>query len=330
MAPQTKSRGKHACDQCEKIFTRPHDLKRHRITHLDGELLEKEKHPCPITEIGCGRRMLQLTNLRKHVQSIHRDVEHLVCFDCRPDFQQFPDSAALDNHIRVEHPPKQTQTCQIKRRRKTTKRPPHPPPSPIDNPYDSASDISPQPPTGTLPPMPLAPPPRKSRVELPDSVTIPMSAFPTDDPEPPRSTSHRRPEWYRASQPLPQFEVQPDAPALAPARRCHRTTRKPPTVHKRAQDECGIEHPRHLPSPAASSSSIGEGSGSSLGRFPLPPPPPPTTRLMTPAFTSNRLPSPRVSRAPSPTLDIPSSLTRESRRGSPKVRSTPYSRRSRQ
>ncbi|KAK0501970.1 hypothetical protein EDD18DRAFT_677670 [Armillaria luteobubalina] len=82
--PQTQRKGKIPCDQCKKTFTRPHDLKRHQITRLDGELLEKEKHPCPITETGCGRRMLQLTNLRKHVQGIHCNVAHLVCFHCCP------------------------------------------------------------------------------------------------------------------------------------------------------------------------------------------------------------------------------------------------------
>ncbi|KAK0484296.1 hypothetical protein EDD18DRAFT_1111692 [Armillaria luteobubalina] len=142
-------------------------------------------------------------------------------------------------------------------------------------------------------------------VELPDF----MPAFLEDNPELLCSPSHCHPEWYYASQPEPPIKVQPEAPSLAPA--CHCPCQKPPTVHNRAQE--------HLPSQAPSSSSAGEGSGSSLGQFPLPLPPLPITQLMTPAFASNRLPSPGVSHAPSSTSDIPSSLPRESRRGSPKV-----------
>ncbi|KAK0476359.1 hypothetical protein IW261DRAFT_1567041 [Armillaria novae-zelandiae] len=327
----TKNVGKYLCDEdeCEETFTREHDVKRHKKTHLDGEALRKEQHPCPITETGCDARMLQFGNLKTHVQSRHPNVKHLVCFKCRPEFQLFPDSVALASHIRAEHRPSQTRTRQKRQHRKATKRRAHPPPSPIPNPSNGALDISPQPHTRIFSLLPSIPPPRKSRVERPSFISIPMSALPKDDPAPPRSPSHRRPEWYRAFQPHPQLQGQPDAPPPAPARRCHRTIQRPPTAHQEAQDAFRIERPRHLPSPAASSSSAGDRSGSSLGRFPLPPPPPPTTRFTTAAFESNRLPSPRISRALSPTLDIPSSLPRESRRGTPKVRSTPYSRRSR-
>ncbi|KAK0476357.1 hypothetical protein IW261DRAFT_1594999 [Armillaria novae-zelandiae] len=317
---QTKNVGKYLCDEdgCEETFTREHDVKRHKKTHLDGEALRKEQHPCPITETGCDARMLQLTNLRKHVQSQHPDVKHLVCFKCRPDFQLFPDSVALATHIQVGHRPSQTRTRERQPRRKTTKPLLQPPKTPIINPSHDASDISLQLPTGRFSLIP-SPPPRKSRVKLPSFISIPMSALPNDESEPPRSPSHRRPEWYRAAQPQPPIEVQPDTPLPAPPRRCHRSTQKPPSViHHRAQDAFGIERPRHLPSPAARSSSAGDRSGSSLGRFPLPPPPPPTTRFTTVAFESNRLPSPRISRAPSPTADIPSSSPRELRRGSPK------------
>ncbi len=248
-----------------------------------------------------------------------------MCFDCRPEFQRFHDTAALADHIQAEHSPTRKQTHQKKRRRKISKRPLSPTLPPIVSLSDDDSDVFPPPPTGRFPLPPSASPPRKLRVKLPDCISIPPSAFPKDDPEPPHSPSHRHTQWYRAPQPQPQ--VQPEAPASA--HRCHLTTRNPSTLHKKAQDACGIERVHQLPSPAPSSSSTGESSESSFGRFPLPPPPPRTSRLITPAFAFNRLPSPSASRAPSPTLEIPFSLSREVRRGSQKVRSTPYSRRSR-
>ncbi|PBK67969.1 hypothetical protein ARMSODRAFT_976258 [Armillaria solidipes] len=167
------------------------------------------------------------------------------------------------------------------------------PPTPSNN-----SDIFPPPPTGRFPLPPSVPPPQKSRVELPDFIMIPPSAFPKDEPEPPRSSSHHRTEWYCAPQPQPQ--LQPEAPSPAPARRCHLTSRRSPTVHKKARYICGMERAHQLPSPALSSSTTGEGSGSSWSRFPSPPPLPPTSRRITSASTfDTRLPSPSFSGASS-------------------------------
>ncbi|KAK0476362.1 hypothetical protein IW261DRAFT_1567044 [Armillaria novae-zelandiae] len=178
-----KTVGKYLCDEdgCEETFTREHDVKRHKKTHLDGKALRKEQHPCPITETGCDARMLQFGNLKKHVQSRHPDVEQLVCFKCRPEFQLFHDSVALANHIRAEHRPSQTGTRQKRQRLRWR--------------------------LGQIPKPPSTPPPRTPRAELPSFITIPMSALPNDDPASPRSPSHRRPEWYRALNPSPSFKV---------------------------------------------------------------------------------------------------------------------------
>ncbi|PBK67991.1 hypothetical protein ARMSODRAFT_1044118 [Armillaria solidipes] len=352
---QAKNVRKYPCTlkQCDEWFTRRSDVKRHAKIHLLGELLEEEMHPCPITETGCNKSMLQLSNLKSHVRAKHPDVKHLVCFDCRPEFRRFYDIAALADHVQLEHPPirkrtihsppkprckvvkssqdivsplpptpsnkaladhvqveppsTQKQIHQTKRHRKISKRPLSPPSPPIVSPSDDDSDVFPQPPTGRFPLPPSAPPP----VELPDFITIPPSAFPKDEPEPPR------PQWYRAKVQGSQPEVQPDPEV--PARRCYLATGSQSTVHKKAWDARVIERARQLPSPAPSSSSAGESSESSLGRFPLPPPPPHTSRLITPAFTFNRLQSPSSSRASSPTFEISYYLSREARKGSPRL-----------
>ncbi|PBK67977.1 hypothetical protein ARMSODRAFT_1020022 [Armillaria solidipes] len=262
------------------------------------------KHPCPITEMGCEKSMFQLSNLKSHMKAKLPNVTT---------------STTLCASTAVEHPPTQKQTLQTKRRRKISKRPLSPPLPPIVSPSDDDSDVFPPPPTGRFPVSPLAPPLRKPLVELLDFITIPLSAFPKDEPEPPRSPSHCRPQWYCAKVQGPQPQVQPDPEV--PVRRCHLTTRGWSTVHKKGRDACGIERAHQLPSTAPSSSSTGESSRSSLGRFPLPPPPPPTGRLITPAFAFNKLPSPSSSRTPSPTFEIPFSLSR----GSPKVQPTRYS-----
>ncbi|KAK0431580.1 hypothetical protein EV421DRAFT_165328 [Armillaria borealis] len=299
MARQTKNAPKHHCEQCKGNFTRKFDLKRHAKRHLPDESLRKQKHSCPITETGCEAAMLQLSNVKAHIKAKHTDVVHLMCFHCRPTFRRFHDAAALTDHVQLEHPPIQKRTIRglPKPRRKVVKQPQDIvsplPPTPPNN-----SDIFPPPPTGRFPLPPSTPPPQKSRVELPDFITIPPPAFPKDEPEPPRSPSHRRTEWYRTSQPQPQ--LQPEAPSPAPARRCHLTTRNKLTPHKKALDACGIERAHQLPSPAPSSSTTGEGSESSWSQFPSPPPPPPPTiRLITPASAFDRLPSPHISGAQS-------------------------------
>ncbi|PBK94372.1 hypothetical protein ARMGADRAFT_1099089 [Armillaria gallica] len=305
---QARNARRYRCTlkQCDERFTRRSDVKRHAKIHLLGESLEEQKHPCLITETGCDKSMLQLSNLKSHIKAKHPDVLHLVCFDCRPEFQRFHDTAALADHIQVEHPPNLKQTRQTKRRRKMSKRSLSPTLPPIVSLSDDNSDVFPPPPAGRFPLPPLDPPPRKPRVKLPDCISIPPSAFPKDEPEPPCSPSHRRTQWYRA--PQPQSQLQPED--LAPTRRCHLTIRNPSTLHKKARDACVFEHARQLPSPAPSSSGAGESSRSSLGRFPLPPPPPPTSRLITPAFVFNKLPSPSSSRAPSPTFEIPFSSSK--------------------
>ncbi|KAK0215219.1 hypothetical protein EDD85DRAFT_871711 [Armillaria nabsnona] len=272
MARQTKNAQKYFCDECKKRFTRKFDVKRHQKIHLVDEPLRQEKHSCPITETGCNAAMLQLSNVKAHIKARHTDVLHLMCFDCRPAFRRFHDTVALADHVQLEHPLMQ---------KRTSRGPPQPsrkvvkqsqdivsplPCTPSDN-----SDISPLPPIGRFPLPPSAPPPQKSRVELPDCITIPPSAFLKDEPGSPCSPSHPRTEWYRA-------------------------TRNQLALYKKARDACGIERGRQLPSPVPSSSITGEGSESSWSRSPSPPP---TIRLVTPASAFHRLPSPHSSGAPS-------------------------------
>ncbi|PBK94491.1 hypothetical protein ARMGADRAFT_1062608 [Armillaria gallica] len=272
MARQTKNAQKYFCDQCKKKFTRKFDVKRHQKIHLVDEPLRQEKHSCPITETGCEAAMLQLSNVKAHIKARHIDVLHLMCFDCRPAFRRFHDTVALADHVQLEHPliQKRTSRGPPKPCRKVVKQPqdtvsplPH---TPSDN-----SDIFPLPPTGRFPLPPSAPPLQKSTVELPDFITISPSAFLKDDPESPRSPSHPRTVWYRATQ-----------NQLA--------------LYKKARDACRIERGRQLPSPVPSSSTTGEDSESSWSCFPSPPP---TSRLIASASAFDRLPSPHSSDAPS-------------------------------
>ncbi|KAK0214411.1 hypothetical protein IW262DRAFT_1466147 [Armillaria fumosa] len=260
MARQTKNEQKYFCEQCKKRFTREFDVKRHQKTHLDEELLKQEKHSCPVTETGCDAASLQLSNVKAHIKTKHIDIFHLMCFDCRPAFQRFHDTVALADHVELEHP--------FKPRRKVVKHPQEIigplPPTPSEN-----SDIFPPSPTGRFLLPPSAPPPHKSRVELQDFITIP----PSDEPEPPRSPSHHRTEWYRA-------------------------TRNQLTLYKKAQDACRIARSSQLPSPVPSSPTTDEGSESCWSRF-LSPPPQPATRVIIPPSGLDRLLSPHSSGAPS-------------------------------
>lgn len=196
-----------------------------------------------------------------------------MCFDCRPAFRRFHDTVALADHVQLEHPPieKRTNLAPLKPRRKVVKQPqnivtplPH-------TPSHFNSEIFPLPPTGKFPLPPSAPPPQNSRVELPDVITIPPSTFPKDEPESPRSPSHRRTEWYRAT----GIQL---------------------TLYKKARDAYRIKRGRQLPSPVPSSSTTGEGSESSWNCFPSSPP---ASRLATPASAFDGLPSLHSSGAPS-------------------------------
>ncbi|KAK0501972.1 hypothetical protein EDD18DRAFT_1346532 [Armillaria luteobubalina] len=264
MTRQTNNEGEYLCNEegCDQKVTRKHDLERHKKTHLDGERRRKAQHPCPITETGCDKRMLQFGNLKKHVMSKHRDVAHLVCFDCRPEFQRFHDIVALYDHVQLEHA--------FKPRRKVVKQPQDTtsllPPTPYSNSY-----IFPPSPTGRFPLPPSPPPPHSSGVEPLGFVTITPPPLSEDEPRPLRSPSPRRTEWYRA-------------------------TRSHLKLYKNARDACRRARGYQLPSPVPSSSTTDEELESSSSRSPSPSP---TSQVISQVSEFDGLPSSHSSGSPS-------------------------------
>ncbi|KAG7443462.1 uncharacterized protein BT62DRAFT_921947 [Guyanagaster necrorhizus] len=244
----------HQCTHpgCKKKFTRANDVQRHEKTHLEGNHLEIEKYPCLITEVACPFSSLQLSNLKAHIHAKHAEVEHLMCFDCRPTYRRFVDAAELAEHRQVEHPltkirSHRRQYKPSKPRRKVTKDIVSPPLVPLSPP----DDVPPRsPPTDRFLLPPTAPPPRTST--LPISITIPPSAFHEDESQPPCDPSPPLPQWYRAPKQLQHH------PKLS-------------SLQKEARDTSGIKHTQQLPSPTLSSSTTGESSATN-SRFPLPPP----------------------------------------------------------
>ncbi|PBK94435.1 hypothetical protein ARMGADRAFT_1029535 [Armillaria gallica] len=57
------------------------------------------KLPHLITETGCNRSMLQLSNVKAHIKAQHPDVERLDYFHCGPAFRRFPNTSALTLNI---------------------------------------------------------------------------------------------------------------------------------------------------------------------------------------------------------------------------------------
>ncbi|KAG8832940.1 hypothetical protein FRC20_007776 [Serendipita sp. 405] len=52
----------YLCDQCDKAFTRKHDLRTHEQTHD-----QSSKNPCPT----CGNTFTRSSNLMRHIRSAH-------------------------------------------------------------------------------------------------------------------------------------------------------------------------------------------------------------------------------------------------------------------
>ncbi|KAK0431584.1 hypothetical protein EV421DRAFT_1743024 [Armillaria borealis] len=194
----------------------------------------------------------------------------------------------LKSHMKAKHPDIKhlKQTRQTKRCRKISKHPLSPPPPPIVSPSDDNSDVLPQPPTGRFPLPPSAPPLRKSK----------LSQKMTQNPLAAHFTAARS-----GITPLNPNPRGPGSGASLPPYYSETTN---------SQEGTGCVWNRAC-QPAPSSSSANEGYGSPWSRFPLPTLPLPTSRLITLAFTFNRLPSPSSSSAPSPTFEIPFSLSRE-------------------
>ncbi|KAG7439321.1 uncharacterized protein BT62DRAFT_740607 [Guyanagaster necrorhizus] len=221
----------------------------------------------PTTRKDSPHSSLQLSNLKAHIRAKHSEVEHLMCFDCRPTYRRFSDAAKLAEHRRVEHRP--TETWNL--------RPGTDPHKPCHEVVKGPEGIVGPPPVLLSPPPPpvdkfLLPPtaPLSRTSTLPMFITTPTSALPSHEPEPHRDSSRPRRQWYRAPQPPQQY-------------------RRLSSLHKKARDTCGIKHAAQwLQSQART-------AGGSSSRFPLTPPPP--YRLVAPS----RLPSPSSSAASSST-----------------------------
>ncbi|KAG7441667.1 uncharacterized protein BT62DRAFT_469141 [Guyanagaster necrorhizus] len=253
---------------CRVKMTRKHDVQRHEKTHLTGEPLTTQKFPCLSTESGCPFSSLQLSNLKAHIRAKHPEVEHLMCFDCRPMYRRFSAAAKLAEHRRVEHRLTKTQnrypqTDPHKPCHQVVKGPEGivgPPPVPLS---------LPPPPFDRFPLPPTAPPPRTST--LPTFITTPASAFPSHEPEPRRDPSRPRPQWYRAPQQPPQHHPRHSS------------------LHKKVRDTCGMKRAaQRLQSQART-------AGGSSSRFPLP------LALACRLITPSRLLSPSSSAASSST-----------------------------
>ncbi|KAK0437360.1 hypothetical protein EV421DRAFT_1975370 [Armillaria borealis] len=219
---------------CQWSFNRRYDRDRHEKTHLRADA-RLENH-CPHEF-----KNLQLGNLRTHIKTVHRDIQHLICQVCRP-FVLTADPAGFKQHQAEKHGG------------------PHPAPLPR---------IVPNP---TPPTTPASSPPALSRSTTPERITlVPLATLlcsrPTPTPPMPPTISF----IVRAQPTLPA-----EGPCLQPIIVPHRSreARKPycgthsraiPTLRDFLRNTCGIEltqchRPTHhrLPSPPTSSSSESE------------------------------------------------------------------------
>ncbi|CAH1640996.1 unnamed protein product [Spodoptera littoralis] len=75
----------HKCDQCEKAFAKPSDLKKHKDMHNDVN-----KYPCP----ECEMRFKDKSNLKRHMLR-HGNIQPYCCSGCGTKFKQV---ASLNRH----------------------------------------------------------------------------------------------------------------------------------------------------------------------------------------------------------------------------------------
>ncbi|CAG7815541.1 unnamed protein product [Allacma fusca] len=123
---------KYKCTDCEKAFTKSHDLKKHRLTHLnerpficekcgkgykESSTLHKHEKLCgkSVTDLhlctDCGRSYKYSSSLLYHQWIHHKGPEYLP-FSCETCHQRFRSKSVLERHIHCHLPPNQI-TCSI-------------------------------------------------------------------------------------------------------------------------------------------------------------------------------------------------------------------------
>ncbi|KAK0214385.1 hypothetical protein IW262DRAFT_1466125 [Armillaria fumosa] len=220
--------GKHECryfkngttTRCRSSFDRKHDRDRHERIHLEGAARAKYLHHCPLgSRCSHDFKNLQLGNLRTHIKTVHRDIQHLICQACRP-FVLTADTAALARHQAEHH----------------SRRRPARPPRTVCNP--------------TPPTTPESSPPALSRFSTPETIElVPLAALNRLRPAlAPAIPPHYSFTIVDAQQPLPAEgpHLEPIVPPPHP-----REARKPysdrahsraiPTLRNFLRDTCGIE-----------------------------------------------------------------------------------------
>ncbi|KAK0437384.1 hypothetical protein EV421DRAFT_1739097 [Armillaria borealis] len=88
---------------CKWSFNRRYDCDRHKRSHLKGAARVEHLHYCPLgTSCPMKFKNLQLANLRMHIKTVHRDIQHLICQMCRP-FVLTADPVAFAQHQAEKH-----------------------------------------------------------------------------------------------------------------------------------------------------------------------------------------------------------------------------------
>ncbi|PBK94346.1 hypothetical protein ARMGADRAFT_1029477 [Armillaria gallica] len=68
-----------------RCFNRKHDRDRHERIHLKGAARVEHLHYCPLgSHCPHDFKNLQLGNLRMHIKTVHRDIQHLICQTQQP------------------------------------------------------------------------------------------------------------------------------------------------------------------------------------------------------------------------------------------------------
>ncbi|KAK0476331.1 hypothetical protein IW261DRAFT_1642022 [Armillaria novae-zelandiae] len=225
-APQHHA-GKYECryfkngttTRCRLSFDRQHDCDRHERTHLRGAARAKYLHHCPLGS-RCHRdfKNLQLGNLRTHIKTVHRDIQHLICQICRP-FVLTADPAAFARHQAEQHsgwhPAQQPRTVSN--------------PTPPTTPASSPPDLSPPSAPKTIKSVPLAT--RNRARPVPNPAMYPHCSFMIMD------TQRRLPAEGPRLKPI----VPPPDPREARTPDYGTQSRALPPLRDFLRDTCGIE-----------------------------------------------------------------------------------------
>lgn len=90
------------CNQCEKNFTRAHDLRNHQQLH-EAQTVDRPIFHCPFPD--CSLFYTSKSNLGTHIRSKHTEQDAFLCELCS---QTFSLKSTLKRHILKVHLPKET------------------------------------------------------------------------------------------------------------------------------------------------------------------------------------------------------------------------------